>query len=94
MPEHTNLQLHLPVSQIPEELNTFNRINRNAFKPPVSEVVKEIVRANFTREIEFYEFCKQRLHLQLKALRDPTITLPVESTKRIRKRQAFRRRGV
>nr|XP_034831326.1 heparan sulfate 2-O-sulfotransferase pipe [Maniola hyperantus] len=60
-----------------EELNTFNRINRNAFKPPVSEAVKQIVRANFTREIEFYEFCKQRLHMQLKALRDPSITLPV-----------------
>ncbi|CAG4947257.1 unnamed protein product [Parnassius apollo] len=60
-----------------EELNTFNRINRNAFKPPVSEAVKQIVRANFTREIEFYEFCKQRLYTQLRALRDPTITLPV-----------------
>ncbi|XP_053606260.1 heparan sulfate 2-O-sulfotransferase pipe [Plodia interpunctella] len=54
-----------------EELSTFNRINRNAFKPPVSEAVKQLVRANFTREIEFYEFCKQRLHLQLRALRDP-----------------------
>ncbi|XP_050351581.1 heparan sulfate 2-O-sulfotransferase pipe [Nymphalis io] len=59
-----------------EELNRFNRINRNAFKPPVSEAVKQIVRANFTREIEFYEFCKQRLHMQLKALKDSTITLP------------------
>ncbi|KPJ07242.1 Heparan sulfate 2-O-sulfotransferase pipe [Papilio machaon] len=59
-----------------EELNTFNRINRNAFKPPVSEAVKQIVRANFTREIEFYEFCKQRLYTQLRALRDPDITLP------------------
>ncbi|XP_032520680.1 heparan sulfate 2-O-sulfotransferase pipe isoform X1 [Danaus plexippus] len=59
-----------------EELNTFNRINRNHFKLPVSEAVKQIVRANFTREIEFYEFCKQRLHLQLKALRDPSIILP------------------
>ncbi|XP_050675211.1 heparan sulfate 2-O-sulfotransferase pipe isoform X1 [Leptidea sinapis] len=62
-----------------EELNTFNRINRNAFKPPVSEEVKNIVRANFTREIEFYEFCKQRLHLQLKALRDPEISVPSAS---------------
>ncbi|CAH2091037.1 unnamed protein product [Euphydryas editha] len=59
-----------------EELNKFNRINRNAFKPPVSETVKQIVRANFTREIEFYEFCKQRLHMQLKALKDSSITLP------------------
>ncbi|KAI8426164.1 hypothetical protein MSG28_005106 [Choristoneura fumiferana] len=59
-----------------DELNTFNRINRNEFKPAVSEAVKQIVRANFTREIEFYEFCKQRLHMQLKALRDPSVTLP------------------
>ncbi|XP_026762765.1 heparan sulfate 2-O-sulfotransferase pipe [Galleria mellonella] len=72
-----------------EELNTFNRINRNAFKPPVSEAVKQIVRANFTREIEFYEFCKQRLHMQLRALRDPTITLPT-TTRSQRRRRAHR----
>ena len=38
--------------------------NRNAFKVPVSEKVMKMVRANFTREIEFYEFCKQRLEKQ------------------------------
>ncbi|XP_035445554.2 heparan sulfate 2-O-sulfotransferase pipe [Spodoptera frugiperda] len=69
-----------------EEMNTFTRINRNSFKPPVSEEVKQIVRANFTREIEFYEFCKQRLHMQLRALRDPTITLP--TPRRTRRRRA------
>lgn len=75
-----------------EELNTFNRINRNNFKPPVSEEVKNIVRANFTREIEFYEFCKQRLHMQLKALRDPAITLPIDTTtKTFRQKRAHRR---
>ncbi|CAG9793937.1 unnamed protein product [Diatraea saccharalis] len=74
-----------------EELNTFNRINRNAFKPPVSEAVKQIVRANFTREIEFYEFCKQRLHIQLRALRDPALTLPTTTT--LRRRRAQRRLG-
>ncbi|XP_068618451.1 heparan sulfate 2-O-sulfotransferase pipe [Battus philenor] len=69
-----------------EELNTFNRINRNAFKPPVSEAVKQIVRANFTREIEFYEFCKQRLYTQLRALRDPNIalSLPTAMNKQLR----------
>ncbi|XP_026738237.1 heparan sulfate 2-O-sulfotransferase pipe [Trichoplusia ni] len=72
-----------------DQLNTFNRINRNAFKPPVSEAVKQIVRANFTREIEFYEFCKQRLHMQLRALRDPTITVP---TPRSRRRRAQKNR--
>lgn len=71
---------------ITEELNTFNRINRNAFKPPVSEAVKQIVRSNFTREIEFYEFCKQRLHMQLRALRDPSITLPTPTRNFRRKR--------
>lgn len=48
------------------------RVNRNAFKPPVSEYVKEIVRRNFSREVEFYEFCKNRLHKQYRALRLPT----------------------
>ncbi len=43
--------------------------NRNAFKVPVSDEVMEIVRANFTREIEFYEFCKQRLENQFKQIK-------------------------
>ncbi len=46
----------------------FSKINRNIYKPPVSEQTKEIVRKNFTREIEFFEFCKQRLHKQYLAL--------------------------
>jgi hypothetical protein len=44
------------------------KINKNMYKPPVSEAVKNILRKNFTREIEFYEFCKQRLHMQYVAL--------------------------
>ncbi|XP_015608993.1 heparan sulfate 2-O-sulfotransferase pipe isoform X2 [Cephus cinctus] len=52
-----------------DQVNSFTRINRNFFKPPVSEEVKELVRANFTREVEFYQFCRQRLHNQLRALR-------------------------
>ncbi|XP_063698115.1 heparan sulfate 2-O-sulfotransferase pipe [Culicoides brevitarsis] len=51
-----------------DEIANGNRINGNAFKPPVSEEVKNIVRRNFTREIEFYEFCRQRLHKQLLAV--------------------------
>lgn len=54
---------------ISEQINSFTRINRNSFKPPVSEEVKELVRRNFTREIEFYQFCKQRLHKQYRALK-------------------------
>ncbi|XP_043466136.1 heparan sulfate 2-O-sulfotransferase pipe [Leptopilina heterotoma] len=52
-----------------DQINSFTRINRNSFKPPVSEEVKELVRRNFTREIEFYQFCKQRLHKQYRALK-------------------------
>ncbi|XP_011313801.1 heparan sulfate 2-O-sulfotransferase pipe isoform X2 [Fopius arisanus] len=52
-----------------DEMNSFKRINRNSFKPPVSEEVKEMVRRNFTREIEFYQFCRQRLHRQFHALK-------------------------
>ena len=37
---------------------------KNAYKLPVSDKVLKIVRANFTHEIEFYEFCKQRLQKQ------------------------------
>ncbi|KOB68228.1 Pipe, partial [Operophtera brumata] len=59
--------------------------------PPVSEAVKNIVRANFTREIEFYEFCRQRLHMQLRALRDPTIALPTPRS--VRRRRAQKRFG-
>ncbi|CAG9824938.1 unnamed protein product [Phaedon cochleariae] len=51
------------------EISRYTPINKNAFKPPVSEEVKNIVRRNFTREIEFYEFCKQRLHKQYLALK-------------------------
>lgn len=49
------------------EIKNFNKINKNNFKPPVSEEVKNLVRQNFSREIEFYKFCKQRLHTQFLA---------------------------
>ena len=51
-----------------EEIKTFSKINRNTYKPSVPEEVKDIVRRNFTRELEFYDFCKQRLHKQYLAL--------------------------
>ena len=35
----------------------------------MSEEVKEMVRKNFTREIEFYQFAKKRLLRQLKMIR-------------------------
>jgi len=51
-----------------KEIKTFSKINRNLYKPKVTEEVKDIVRRNFTRELEFYDFCKQRLHKQYLAL--------------------------
>lgn len=38
--------------------------NKNIYKPKVPKEVKELVRQNFTREMEFFEFCKQRLQKQ------------------------------
>ena len=42
--------------------------NRNAFKLPVSNRVMDMLKANFTRELEFYDFCKQRLFKQYQQL--------------------------
>ncbi len=50
-------------------MEEFRKINKNIYKPPVSEEIKEIVRRNFTREIEFYQFCRQKLHKQFLALK-------------------------
>ncbi|XP_050445621.1 heparan sulfate 2-O-sulfotransferase pipe isoform X2 [Cataglyphis hispanica] len=58
-----------------DQINSFTRINRNFFKPPVSEEVKNLVRNNFTREVEFYQFCKQRLYRQYRALKLPSDVL-------------------
>jgi dermatan/chondrotin sulfate uronyl 2-O-sulfotransferase UST len=38
------------------------------YKPKVNDETKDLVRKNFTREMEFYDFCKQRLHKQYLAL--------------------------
>ena len=35
---------------------------------PFFQATKDIVRKNFTRELEFFDFCKQRLHKQYLAL--------------------------
>ena len=50
-------------------MEEFRKINKNIYKPPVSEEIKEIVRRNFTKEIEFYQFCRQKLHKQFVALK-------------------------
>ena len=65
-------QFLIPLSNVhiffSDEINVFSKINRNIYKPPVAEETKNIVRKNFTRELEFFDFCKQRLHKQYLAL--------------------------
>ncbi|XP_042891350.1 heparan sulfate 2-O-sulfotransferase pipe-like [Penaeus japonicus] len=53
------------------EVQRFSKVNRNIYKPPVPDRIKDIVRKNFTREIEFYEFCKRRMYMQYAALNLP-----------------------
>ena len=60
--------LAVTVSHCVTEEKRLSNVNKNSYKPPVAEYVKDIVRKNFTHEIEFYEFCKQRLHQQYLAL--------------------------
>jgi hypothetical protein len=43
--------------------------NRNNFKVDVSETVKAMIRPNFTNEIDFYQFCRQRLFKQYYAIK-------------------------
>jgi len=38
-------------------------------KPHISQDILDRVRRNFTREIEFYQFCRQRLHKQYLAIK-------------------------
>ena len=45
------------------------RMAQNFHKGFVSNEIKEIVRRNFSREMEFYDFCKSRLQTQLKEIR-------------------------
>ena len=51
-----------------DQVQKYSNINRNIYKPKTSEATKDIVRKNFTREMEFFDFCKQRLHRQYLAL--------------------------
>ena len=52
-------------------MKRFSKVNKNIYKPKVADKVKEYVRQNFTREMEFYNFCKQRLYRQYAALNLP-----------------------
>ncbi|TRY71697.1 hypothetical protein TCAL_01018 [Tigriopus californicus] len=46
----------------------WGNVNKNKFRPEVSNHVRNLVRQNMTREVEFYEYCKQRLHKQYLSL--------------------------
>lgn len=43
--------------------------NTNNFKPHIPQYIKDQMAANFTREIEFYQFCKQRFYRQYLAIK-------------------------
>lgn len=62
---------HCVFSILSDEVQKFSKVNRNIYKPQVAEKVKDIVRKNFTREMEFYEFCRRRLYMQYAALKLP-----------------------
>jgi len=40
------------------------RFVQNSYKKPLDKTIRDVLQPNFTREIEFYEFCKQRLNRQ------------------------------
>ncbi|XP_061388106.1 heparan sulfate 2-O-sulfotransferase pipe-like, partial [Musca vetustissima] len=79
--EDTNITLSVLEHYIPrffrnaktlyyEGKDRLSRVNRNNVTRPISEETRMILSKNLTHEIEFYEFCKQRLYLQYNAISD------------------------
>jgi dermatan/chondrotin sulfate uronyl 2-O-sulfotransferase UST len=62
MPEFFNGAIKIYAED--EDIKEGQESRFNPYKLPVSDEIKSIVRANFTHEIEFYNFCKQRLLTQ------------------------------
>ena len=60
--------IHIINKYFADQIQKYSKINRNIYKPSTAEATKDIVRKNFTRELEFFDFCKQRLHKQFLAL--------------------------
>ena len=58
-----------PVEDYNRKIKEVRRMAQNFHKGFVSNEIKEIVRRNFSREMEFYDFCKSRLQTQLKEIR-------------------------
>ena len=56
------------VKKIYNEYMSEKKVNSNNIKPKIPQYIKDRVAANFTVEIEFYEFCKQRFYKQLLAI--------------------------
>ncbi|EDW76760.2 uncharacterized protein Dwil_GK19587 [Drosophila willistoni] len=77
--EHTNETLAVLEAYVPRYFADATKmyysglsgenINNNPMKPHISQDIIDMVRRNFTREIEFYQFCRQRLHKQYLALK-------------------------
>ena len=51
-------------STVYREMMKEKHVNKNNFKPKTPKWIKMQLMKNFTREIEFFEFCKQRLNKQ------------------------------
>ena len=51
-----------------EELILMNK-NKNPFRAKISEETRQILEADFSYEIRFYEFCKNRLKKQFNNLK-------------------------
>ena len=47
---------------------TLTHTNKNPIRKPINNQTRTFLERKFSVEIEFYEFCKQRLHNQLKSL--------------------------
>lgn len=45
------------------------KLGENQFKVPITKDVMDKLKPSFSVEYEFYDFCKQRLDAQYKALR-------------------------
>ncbi len=45
-------------------------VNQNTFKPKTDPALKRDLAANLTREIDFYHYCRQRLHKQFLLIQD------------------------
>ena len=43
-------------------------INKNIFKPKITMQLQKMLLHNFSNELDFYEFCKARLHKQYLSL--------------------------